>query len=182
MNDDDQRLTVSDSLALGTARARKNAGLSQAELAARCGMHRNAISNIERGTTAAGARSDPQLSTLLKLAAALNVSPASLVYGATLLDDSVETGPGEFVRGIDAYRWFVGYGSDMAVPIRALQVEQMIAEQSSTLRHAESIREGATGELVRTTAQQQAETARTLLVELGWQLQQILDSLNEVDQ
>jgi transcriptional regulator with XRE-family HTH domain len=56
-------------------RLRRAAGLSQIELADRCGMHFTEISRLERG------RKDPQLSTIVKLARGLDVAPADLLAG-----------------------------------------------------------------------------------------------------
>lgn len=59
---------------------RKARGFSQEELAHRCGMHRNAVSNLERGTSNRDPYlSDPQLSTVYRLARALDVPPAYLI-------------------------------------------------------------------------------------------------------
>ncbi|GAA4752704.1 helix-turn-helix transcriptional regulator [Gordonia alkaliphila] len=59
---------------------RKERGLSQEELAHRCGMHRNAVSNLERGTSNRAPHiSDPQLSTVYRLARALDVPPMWLL-------------------------------------------------------------------------------------------------------
>jgi transcriptional regulator with XRE-family HTH domain len=48
--------------------ARKRSGWSQTELAQRCGVHLNTVSQVERGSA------DPRLSTLQALAAALGLS------------------------------------------------------------------------------------------------------------
>jgi len=56
-------------------RRRLHLGLSQEELAARAGLHRNAIGNLERGEF------DPKATTLLRVARALEVSPGSLLSG-----------------------------------------------------------------------------------------------------
>lgn len=64
---------------------RKARGLSQEELAHRCGMHRNAVSNLERATANREPFvSDPQLSTVYRLAKALNVPPVHLLPDATI--------------------------------------------------------------------------------------------------
>lgn len=63
---------------------RKARGLSQEELAHRCGMHRNAVSNLERGTSNRDPFiSDPLLSTVYRLASALDVAPALLLPDLT---------------------------------------------------------------------------------------------------
>lgn len=49
--------------------------IAQDGLAARSGVHRTAISKIERGAT------DPQLTTILRLARGLDVTPGTLVKG-----------------------------------------------------------------------------------------------------
>lgn len=59
---------------------RKDRGYSQEELAERSGMHRNAVSNLERATSNRHPFiSDPQLSTVYRLARALDVPPAWLL-------------------------------------------------------------------------------------------------------
>ena len=59
---------------------RKIRKYSQEDLAERAGLHRNQISNLERGTGNSGLRvSDPVLSTVYRLARALDVPPAYLL-------------------------------------------------------------------------------------------------------
>lgn len=57
-------------------RLRESAGISQEELADRAGVHRTYIGGIERGER------NPTLLTIYKIAAALNVPPASLLEEA----------------------------------------------------------------------------------------------------
>ena len=54
-------------------RSRKRLGLSQEELAERCGLHRNAIGLIERGERS------PNIETLIAIAKGLGVRPSQLV-------------------------------------------------------------------------------------------------------
>ncbi len=54
---------------------RIEAGLSQEALAFECGLHRTEISLLER------AGREPRLSTIVKLAGALNVEPCELIEG-----------------------------------------------------------------------------------------------------
>ena len=56
-------------------RTREGAGISQEELASRCGLHRTEISFLER------AQREPRLSTIVKLAKALEVNAAELLKG-----------------------------------------------------------------------------------------------------
>jgi transcriptional regulator with XRE-family HTH domain len=56
-------------------RARLNAAMSQEELAAEAEMHRTALSRLETCERA------PEFRTLIRLARALNVTPASLLRG-----------------------------------------------------------------------------------------------------
>jgi len=58
-------------------RARKKAGISQAELGDRADMHRTEISLLER------AGREPRLGTIVKVAAAIGVTPQSLCVGMT---------------------------------------------------------------------------------------------------
>ncbi len=57
------------------ARCRKQAGLSQEELAVRASLHRTAVGQLERGERVA--RTD----TLVKLAGALGIEPGELLTG-----------------------------------------------------------------------------------------------------
>ena len=63
-----------------TVRLRKKAGVSQAELAAATGISTIALSKIESGNVA-----DMRLSTLVRLARALGVSPSLLLRPAKLV-------------------------------------------------------------------------------------------------
>lgn len=56
---------------------RQAAGLSQEALADRCDLHRTEVSLLER------AGREPRLTTIVKLARALEVSPAQLLDGIT---------------------------------------------------------------------------------------------------
>lgn len=58
-------------------RARKDAGISQEELASRCELHRTEVSLLERGGR------EPRLGTLMKLSAALGTTPEALAAGIT---------------------------------------------------------------------------------------------------
>jgi transcriptional regulator with XRE-family HTH domain len=53
--------------------ARKKLGLTQEEVAQRCGVQAGEVSRIERGLR------DPQVSTVERLAAAVEVSPSQLL-------------------------------------------------------------------------------------------------------
>jgi transcriptional regulator with XRE-family HTH domain len=64
-----------DQFARNLVAARAHRGLSQEELADRAGMHRTAVSLLERRGR------DPQLETIVKLARALGVKPAALLDG-----------------------------------------------------------------------------------------------------
>jgi transcriptional regulator with XRE-family HTH domain len=59
--------------------ARTTAGISQEELADRCGLHRTEISLLER------AGREPRLSTIVRLAGALGIAPATLCEGIAWL-------------------------------------------------------------------------------------------------
>jgi transcriptional regulator with XRE-family HTH domain len=56
-------------------RTRARVGISQEELASRCGLHRTEISFLER------AQREPRLSTIVKLARALEISAGDLLKG-----------------------------------------------------------------------------------------------------
>jgi transcriptional regulator with XRE-family HTH domain len=59
---------------------RRNAGLSQEELAERCHMHRNYVGGIERGER------NPSLQNIALLALALGVTPSELFAAITDAD------------------------------------------------------------------------------------------------
>ncbi|HFG8947464.1 helix-turn-helix domain-containing protein [Corynebacterium striatum] len=61
--------------------ARERRGMSQKALAEISGVSRSQISNLERTDKALNLRADPQLSTLFKLAYALEVPPSLLLPG-----------------------------------------------------------------------------------------------------
>jgi transcriptional regulator with XRE-family HTH domain len=61
--------------AINLQETREARELSQEELGYRCGLHRTAISLLERG------RREPRLGTIVKLAAALETTPEALFAG-----------------------------------------------------------------------------------------------------
>jgi transcriptional regulator with XRE-family HTH domain len=69
-------------------RCRRVADLSQEQLGLRAGLHRTEIGLLERGARI------PRIDTLLKLAAALAVSPRALLVG--IVWEPGETQPGRF--------------------------------------------------------------------------------------
>ncbi len=71
--------TYGDSLARRLVTLRRSRGLSQEKLAELAGLHRNQISNIERNVSSNDGVSDPHMSTMYRLAAALDVAPALLL-------------------------------------------------------------------------------------------------------
>lgn len=73
-----KRFVVRDARAELGARIRRfryRVGISQEELAARCGLHRTYVGSVERGER------NVSLGNILKLAAALQVDPSQLVRG-----------------------------------------------------------------------------------------------------
>lgn len=58
---------------------RRNRGLSQLRLAELAGVSRNLVSNLERNENAKQAPTDPVLSTIYRLAQALDVPPVALL-------------------------------------------------------------------------------------------------------
>ncbi|WIM71443.1 helix-turn-helix domain-containing protein [Corynebacterium suedekumii] len=75
---------------------REMRGLTQEQLAEMVGMARNTISNIERNENNNGSPADPRLSTIYRLAAALDVPPAVLLPAGDrrVADICVATGLG----------------------------------------------------------------------------------------
>ena len=69
MTDDEYLIRLGKSIAL----KRKQAGMSQTDLALKCGMDRQNLSNIERG------KKNIQALTIYRLANALGVKPMDLV-------------------------------------------------------------------------------------------------------
>ena len=72
-------LEMMQGLGARITRRRQEIGMSQEELAALSGMHRNQVSNIERARGNRGTPSNPQLGTLLAVAATLGVAPVELL-------------------------------------------------------------------------------------------------------
>jgi transcriptional regulator with XRE-family HTH domain len=64
-----------DVLGTNVLRARKALRLTQEDVSGRSGVHVTEVSRIERGLR------DPRVTTVLRLADALNVSPATLLDG-----------------------------------------------------------------------------------------------------
>ncbi|MFW0796179.1 helix-turn-helix transcriptional regulator [Gordonia sp. CPCC 205515] len=72
--------TYGDSFGHRLAKIRRLRHLSQQELAVRCEMHHNQISNLERNTSNRDPYiADPKLSTIYRLARALDVPPSLLL-------------------------------------------------------------------------------------------------------
>jgi transcriptional regulator with XRE-family HTH domain len=67
--------TLCDQFAANLIAARREKGLSQNQVASRSGLHRTEISLLERGGR------EPRLSTIVKLAGALEVPPEALCVG-----------------------------------------------------------------------------------------------------
>ena len=78
---------VRDTLASNLSAARSALGMSQDELAAKGGVSRATLNQLE------GAEGDPRLSTLVGLAAALGISPVFLLLGRDELD-AIAKAPG----------------------------------------------------------------------------------------
>jgi transcriptional regulator with XRE-family HTH domain len=68
-------LSPQERFAANLRRARTAAGISQEELGDRCDLHRTEISLLER------AGREPRLSTIVKLAGALDTTPGELCTG-----------------------------------------------------------------------------------------------------
>lgn len=68
-------MTPQERFAANLRQARTRAGISQEELGKRCELHRTEISLLER------AGREPRLGTLVKLAGALETTPAELCAG-----------------------------------------------------------------------------------------------------
>jgi DNA-binding XRE family transcriptional regulator len=62
-----------EQFAINLRRTRRAAGLSQEQLADRCGLHATEISRLERGVR------EPRLSTIVRLARALEIQPSQLL-------------------------------------------------------------------------------------------------------
>jgi transcriptional regulator with XRE-family HTH domain len=68
-------MTPQERFATNLRQARTKAGISQEELGNRCELHRTEISLLER------AGREPRLGTIVKLAGALETTPAALIDG-----------------------------------------------------------------------------------------------------
>lgn len=77
---------IAQRFAANLTAARQRADLSQEEVGIRASLHRTEISQLERGLRVA------RIDTLVKVAAALNVTPGELLAG-------IEWKPGETVYG-----------------------------------------------------------------------------------
>ncbi len=75
-------LDPSGRFAANLRRARRAAGIAQAELGERCGLHRTEVSVLERGDRA------PRLGMIVKLASALDVGVGSLCAGMAWDEDA----------------------------------------------------------------------------------------------
>lgn len=84
--------------------ARREAGLSQEELASRIGSTRNAIQNMEAPR---GRKSTFDVLDLIEISRAVGVPPVRLLY-PELPDGRVAVSRGQEVRSIDALMWFSG--------------------------------------------------------------------------
>lgn len=105
-------------------------GLSQARLAELAGVSRNVISNLERNENAGRKPSDPQLSTVYRLAQALDVPPAVLLPAVGVKVLQVCAGGGMDV----AVRW-PGSPEDQ----RAFSPDYLaLAEPGDTVEYVES--------------------------------------------
>lgn len=72
-------MSPQERFAANLRKARTKAGISQEELGDRCDLHRTEISLLER------AGREPRLATIVKLAGALDSSPAELCAGIAWL-------------------------------------------------------------------------------------------------
>jgi transcriptional regulator with XRE-family HTH domain len=79
-------VSIAKRFAQNLARTRRRKGISQEDLGVMASVHRTEISQLERGLRV------PRIDTFVKLAAALEVTPAELL-------DGIEWKPGETVRG-----------------------------------------------------------------------------------
>lgn len=71
--------TYGDSFANRLVTIRQHRGLTQEQVAERTGMHRNQMSNMERNVSSGERFADPHLSTIFRLAMALDVPPEFLI-------------------------------------------------------------------------------------------------------
>lgn len=96
--------TYGDSLARRLVTLRRACGLSQEKLAELAGLHRNQISNIERNVSSNDGVSDPHLSTVYRLAAALDVAPALLMpdLDRRVAKKSPEQASGKAIAAVEA--------------------------------------------------------------------------------
>jgi len=79
-------VTVSQRFGANLKRCRKQAGLSQEEVAWRSSLHRTQLGELERG------RRLPRIDTLAKLAGALGISPCDLLDGISWKPAQTESG------------------------------------------------------------------------------------------
>jgi transcriptional regulator with XRE-family HTH domain len=89
--------SVRDTLARNLSTARAALGLSQDEVAAKGGVSRATINQLE------GAEGDPRLSTLVGIAVALGVSPIFLLLGRDELNALLQAPSSEEAKAIQAH-------------------------------------------------------------------------------
>lgn len=68
---------IAHEIGLNIARRRVRVGYSQEELGVRAGLHRTAVSQLERGERV------PRADTIIRLAASLGVAPGDLLAGVS---------------------------------------------------------------------------------------------------
>ncbi|WP_336672295.1 helix-turn-helix domain-containing protein [Tsukamurella sp. USMM236] len=128
---DTEPITLGESLARGIRQVRAARGWSQAELAAASGLSRNLVSNLERGRSSGGADSDPQLSTLIRIAEALRVSPSELLFPPNDPQQLVRFGP-ELLEARAAWWRFAGFSAAAMEPMTR-EYEEYLKSKNETL-------------------------------------------------
>ncbi|GAA1082702.1 hypothetical protein GCM10009648_21230 [Tsukamurella spumae] len=96
--------TYGDSLGRRLSTLRRARGLSQEKLGELAGLHRNQISNIERNVSSNERFSDPHMSTVYRLAAALDVPPGWLLpdIEVRVLPRSAEQASADAVSAVES--------------------------------------------------------------------------------
>jgi transcriptional regulator with XRE-family HTH domain len=134
MSGDSEVESMAQALARGIFQARKASGLSQETASRAAGLSRTQLQRLEAGVSGGqdGKPADPHLSTIVKLAVALKVPPAALLFPPDNPDAPVEVATA-IAPMFEAYAWFCGLGKNSVMaPMR----ERVTGIPESDVKHA----------------------------------------------
>lgn len=114
------------------SRLRRSLGLSERELALRCG---NGFSTLSLKSLEAGRKDSLTVLQLMTLAFHLGVTPAELLVGVSQLGEKITVIPGDdpvIASRKDAYTWFSGLKSAQALEMKSNSGNVKVPDQSRT--------------------------------------------------